>query len=445
VLVEQLRKEWRTRETAGGIRDVISLEADGLVLGAGTILAGGRSGLNSATPDATETEIRLLTLLCAAYGRSIADETLSHINHAAKRWREGQADRAAVHLALTRLDPLPQPRDAARRLFMADGLMRAGVAPDEILKVLGMDATTTDLARKFYNPQQPRAPTGVPTGGQWTRIGSFLARLSASDLAAVAASFGRGVLTATRFTAPPAVFFGVLFIPMNKKPIVTGQVLGHPGLGYGWNQDETTLHLAWVGPGDALHVKSAHLGAGGMLRDPQGKVVGRVLPDESIAVDLAAVSPDLVDKDEPNLCPKPTPDRPGGNDKDRDYEDYVKRFVNPDNPTPRGFGVALRNFVGNGNIVVYDDCQRSTGTMIEAKGTTYAKMILESNRYVVDGIKKDWLNQSLRQVQASQGRPILWYFAEPLAAQYAHSLFETADNGRGRIQTDVLPWKQGQK
>lgn len=52
----------------------------------------------------------------------------------------------------------------------------------------------------------------------------------------------------------------------------------------------------------------------------------------------------------------------------------MKRQINPDNPTPRGFGVQLPNPEG-GPPVYYDDCQRRTGMLIEAKGTGYAEPI----------------------------------------------------------------------
>ena len=76
-----------------------------------------------------------------------------------------------------------------------------------------------------------------------------------------------------------------------------------------------------------------------LFRDPHGRVVGRVLPSSTVAFDPAAISAELLKEDEPRLCPAPGPDKPGGSEKGRDYEDYVKKFINPENPTPRGWGV----------------------------------------------------------------------------------------------------------
>jgi hypothetical protein len=77
-----------------------------------------------------------------------------------------------------------------------------------------------------------------------------------------------------------------------------------------------------------------------LFRDPHGRVVGRVLPGGRVAAfDRAAISSDLVDEDEPKLCPEPGPDKAGGSEIGRKYEDYVKKFVNPEPRTPSGYDV----------------------------------------------------------------------------------------------------------
>jgi hypothetical protein len=55
-----------------------------------------------------------------------------------------------------------------------------------------------------------------------------------------------------------------------------------------------------------------------VFRGERGRIVGRVLPDGTIAIDTAAVSAELVQEDEPKLCPAPGPDRPGGSERGRD-------------------------------------------------------------------------------------------------------------------------------
>jgi hypothetical protein len=73
-----------------------------------------------------------------------------------------------THLALAGAGRLTEPRDDARRLFIADGLMKASVPPRTILSVLGGAPAPADLDRA-YNPDQPRVPAGNGReSGQWT-------------------------------------------------------------------------------------------------------------------------------------------------------------------------------------------------------------------------------------------------------------------------------------
>jgi hypothetical protein len=82
--------------------------------------------------------------------------------------REGDAPLALTHLALAGAGRLTDPRDDARRLFIADGLMKAGVAPATILAALG-DAPPPDALDRAYNPDQPRVPAGNGiVSGRWT-------------------------------------------------------------------------------------------------------------------------------------------------------------------------------------------------------------------------------------------------------------------------------------
>jgi hypothetical protein len=78
--------------------------------------------------------------------------------------------------------------------------------------------------------------------------------------------------------------------------------------------------------------------------------------------------------------------------------------------------------------------------MIEAKGNYAGVLSFEA------GERKnstDWLDQSEAQLAAAGGRPIRWYFAEPVTAAFAQRLFERADAGRDRIEIQVLPWPGG--
>jgi hypothetical protein len=123
----------------------------------------------------------------------------------------------------------------------------------------------------------------------------------------------------------------------------------------------------------------------------------------------------------------------------RKYEDYVKKFVNPEPRTPSGYGVQLANPAENGALVFYDDCQRSTGMMVEAKGGYAGVLKFPEGR---KSITKDWSNQSGRQVAARGWRRLCWYFAEPATAAFAEDLFRTTDQGRETIDIKVLPWPE---
>lgn len=438
LLIEQLRNEWRARVNAIPIDVVMTFRPDGLVLGAGTVLAPANGECADWSSGTDEADVRLSTLLSVAYGRSVADEAVGHVRRAARRWNEGETSLASLHLALARLDRLSPPNEAARRLFMADALMKAGVESRTILEAFDADGAATEATLK-YSETQPRVPKGSGrTSGQWTRIGAWLADLSEAALS----HLGRwGAALAAEAGPAGALGLGLAFIPFPNGVRVEGKVQGAPGLSYVWNKDEPGLTLTYDGPDGRQRVVGAKLDDQGVVRDNQGRVIGRVLPGDVVVINsAAAISDELSNKDEPNLCPSPTPDRPGrGVDKDRDYEDFVKQVVNPGNPTPRGFGVSLPNPAQGGNLVVYDDCQRSTGTMIEAKGTGYAKPIDEETPGLFGGMTTRMLDQGKRQIEASGGRRVRWYFEEQQAANYVKALFGNAKDGQAQIQIVVLP------
>ena len=185
-----------------------------------------------------------------------------------------------------------------------------------------------------------------------------------------------------------------------------------------------------------------------MFRDEQGNVIGRVVGGNTVVIDAVAVLPDLANQDEPQLCPAPAPDRPGSDrgkpyDEDfaRQYEDVLKRFVNPppENPTPSGYVYYLPNPSDSGQPVSYDDCQKATGVLFEFKGEQYSRLLTVPQ--IRSSITDDFLTtQSADQIAASGGRPIVWIFAEEEAAIFARGLFGAADQGRERITVGYVPW-----
>lgn len=267
--------------------------------------------------------------------------------------------------------------------------------------------------------------------GQWTRLLSWIGGLDAAQVVELAGYVSRVL----RPGGVAAALFGLLFIPSPNNVRVEGEVPEIPGLRYSWNRDERLLHLSYDGANGVRRTFTAEL-QGDVFRDQRGRVVGRVLPDGNVVVDTAAVSPDLLQDDEPRLCPAPTKNK-RTNEKGKEYEVYIKGIVNPGNPTPPGLAYELPNPRKIGAMVSYDDCQRTTGMLVEIKDQ-YAGLLKFPKG--LDSVEEDFLGQSARQVAAAGGRPIRWYFSEAGTAEFARDLFKTTDEGRETIDIEWRPW-----
>ena len=177
--IVDLQKQWRERERFCKLHAHPSLEKDGVVLGANTVLAKRNSdgALDS-------NEARAFTLLAVAYGRPVDRSILGKIDLASRHARAGNEAMAAMHVALARLPALRDPEDAAKRLFIADGLIKEGAEPRDIWIALEFDPASLDALTKF-NPDEARVPAGSGRpGGRWTRDGDS----TLSELPAVAAA-----------------------------------------------------------------------------------------------------------------------------------------------------------------------------------------------------------------------------------------------------------------
>ncbi len=437
MIANDLRMACRAYIAAAAIEPRLCFKAQGLILGVGTVLAHVPEGERLDSAD----EHRLRALLATAYGEAIGARALGHTRQAIAHWSKGDRTRADLHLALTGLGPLKRPHQDSERLFLADTLMEAGAQPDMILSALGLRAPALSRAIKFYNPSQPRVPPGNGrVSGQWTSIARYLLQSVSRE------TLLRLGLVAARFSAP-AVFLGVLFIPTNKtSPEEDYPVPGHPGLRVGRLVGETGWRIIYNDDeGDEQTILQQ---PDGTLRDPKGQIVGRVLPNGHVAVDLAAVAPGHVNNDDPRYCKAPVQDNYGSGPGSiaRAYEDQVKAYINPTAPTPSGLAVALGNPSDGGRLVKFDDCEHSTGAMIEAKGPTFADLLrraLKSN--FSDNVDAKLVKQAESQIQAAGPREVRWYFADQGAADHVRALFARKGAGPERIAIRVLPYRGPRK
>ncbi len=154
---EDSDKRWRADLSVGKSNLSLRFSDDGLLLGTGTVLARVNDAARDIEIDVTQP--RLTSLLAAAHLRLPTPAGLAHLRKAAERWREGEDGLAAMHLALSRLDRLERPLADDQRLFLADGLLDAGLDAETLIRALDLDTVQNRRASK-YSPSQPRVPAG---------------------------------------------------------------------------------------------------------------------------------------------------------------------------------------------------------------------------------------------------------------------------------------------
>ncbi len=165
MLVETLRADWTARGANARVHTLPEFDDGALTLGAGTKIAEARGNRRD---EAAEGE-RAVALVSVALGRPLDASAATHVRRALAKAREGDAPLALTHLALAGAGRLDDPCEDARRLFIADGLMKAGVPPRSILLALSDDALAPADLERAYNPDQPRAPAGNGVvSGRWT-------------------------------------------------------------------------------------------------------------------------------------------------------------------------------------------------------------------------------------------------------------------------------------
>lgn len=425
MLAERLEKEWRTRAGGRPIDTVLKFTAGGLVLGAGTVLAEVETDLTKGQAASDWDHNRLTALLAAAYGAVPAQGALRHVRRAVDCRSQGNEARADLHLALSGLPRLSLGGTDAKRLFLADGLIKAGIDPTTIFGVLDAEAIRNGLVHKRDVAGELRNPKGDGTeSGEWTTLPSGAESSTTSSMPVKSIldgiSAARLAWLALRATAGWATL-GLAFVPTNKSLTLSGEVPGYPRMTYSWDRDGTRLLLRYQEPDGGIQTTVAHL-KGGLFRDDRGRIIGKLLPNEKVAIEPAAAF-ELKQREEPKKCPRPKPDYPGGRSTEAlDFENHIKARLNPTDPTPPRIGVQLPSLLAKRGLVYYDDCQKSTGTLAEMKWG-YTGFIATLFRQPFKNLGKDWIEQATEQVDASQGRPITWFFSDKIPAELARELF----------------------
>ncbi len=150
---QEILQKWD--EQAARLHPRMEFTWDGLVLGAGTVLAKAGRDKNGASRVALDDEPRVMALIATAFERPVEPYLLAKISRACELWNEGEKALAHIHLAHAGLPPCGE--NEALRLFIAEALLADDVPPDALLEAQGFDPATLDL---FKYPGQPRVPAG---------------------------------------------------------------------------------------------------------------------------------------------------------------------------------------------------------------------------------------------------------------------------------------------
>ena len=148
----------------------MTLNDEGLFLGAATQLAKFEAGDATSTLDIDSRAEHILALLSVAYWRPIEPETLGHLRRASKAYSSGDKVLAHIHLAHSGLPRLNGDDQAPCRLFIADRLLAEGISPLELLEGLDLDSTSLHLLKA--NPDDLKHP-GWPAGAPDSHGGQF--------------------------------------------------------------------------------------------------------------------------------------------------------------------------------------------------------------------------------------------------------------------------------
>jgi len=306
-----------------------------------------------------------------------------------------------------------------RRLAIASAVLKAGFNPAE------------------DRDQDGRWSTGGGLGAAAARTAQSLraeASLIESTSAATRIALARIALGITGITT----VLGIIFVPTNRSLITEGAVPDHPDIKFKYDDDAGVFTIHRDGGDGSTYGFSARPDADGIFRDDEGRAFARRLADGTIVIDPDALPGPKADSattnPQPKLCPDPSADVPRGLhgpdgeidpvkiDNAARYQRYVSEVVNgKENALDIGLGVALTD-PATGRSVVFDECRRSDGTMIDAK---QGYLPLMDNPYQTPWQKtlQKMTGDAERQVRAAGDREIEWYFSEKKVADFMATYF----------------------
>ena len=235
-----------------------------------------------------------------------------------------------------------------------------------------------------------------------------------------------------------------------QSPYIEGPIPGDTGLRYSLDNDEGVLRF--LDAHNGAEVAAARRGRDGIFFETETGIPVARMVGGSVVFDPAALANEAEDSraqsgaktsadtntNTPQLCPDPGPDVPhGASPRSIAYQAHVSAINNPQRPLPPGLAVSLID-TKTGKRVVFDDCRESDGTMIEAKGPGFARLL----RYVFfskEILPARWERQADRQVSAAGTRRIEWFFAEPEAAKRAEEIFRDGSDRFKNIKVRYEP------
>ena len=134
-MTHSLQQAWHTRAATAIYRSNAAFTEAGLFLGADTFLVSFTKVAVGVGLTPNEHD-RLIALLIVAGRGDLADTASLHIGQALADWRKGDKALATIRLAFAKLPRLNDAEDAYR-LFLAEKVLDAGLAPYDLVTELG--------------------------------------------------------------------------------------------------------------------------------------------------------------------------------------------------------------------------------------------------------------------------------------------------------------------